>query len=111
MRTKACDMPAKPVADAYDNIVNAIFTQAYEDLVFALQQEARNRRKLQYGHLPIGVYRNTIAIVRRYRADAEQLEDWFRTVLPNWRDINPEIFIRKAHSEVDNGIQYCHPCT
>lgn len=43
-------------------------------------------------------------------ADVERLEDWFRNVLPNWRDINPERIIKQAHQEVQNGLQYNHPC-
>ena len=109
-RTKQCDIPAKPVADAYDDLVNAIFTQAYEDLVYAIDQEARCRRKLQKGGLGIGHYKETIMDVKRYRHDMEELEKWFREVLPNWRDINPERIIKKAHKEVENGLQYNSPC-
>lgn len=109
-RMKKCDMPAKPVADAYDDLVNAVFSQAYEDLVYSIEQEARSRRKLQYGGLGIGAYRDTIQEVKRYRHDMEQLEKWFREVLPNWRDINPERIIKQAHQEVQNGLQYNHPC-
>ena len=97
---------AKPVADAYDDLVNAVFKQAYEDLVFALTEETRNRQRLQNGGLPIGIYKDTLNRVRMYRADVERLEDWFRNVLPNWRDINPDRIIKQAHAQVHGSIEF-----
>lgn len=77
-RTDGYNTKSETVEDARENLLSAIIRQAYDDLVFMHTME------------------------QRYESSAKKLEEWFRTVLVLWVDVNPEDYIKRAKKEAED---------
>ena len=86
----------------YDDLINAVFERAYDDLV-----EAYKKRKEAIVRLKQSVtYKQREAAEFDIRCAEKKIEwyvDWLKHVLPRWRDIDPQRIIDRA-KEVGNEI-------
>lgn len=83
---------------AYENLVNAIFHQAYEDLVVLIRKGCRKLKEAR--EEPRTFLRWELHDqAMRYMKEANYLKGWFREVMPAWRDINPDRVIEQAYKE------------
>ena len=104
---------AKDINGAYENLVNAIFAQGYEDLVFCLRQMYRFLAMARDEKLGTAKRRDANNEARMFLRDAKSIEDWFRDVLPKWRDLDPVKIIDQAYRESENDAEavFANPAT
>lgn len=90
--------------EAYDNLVNSIFHQAYDDLVFMIRKSYRAiaaARSAQTPKLMLDARKEA----QQYMHDAINLQKWFRQVMPMWRDVNVQRIIDKAYKDAEDDAE------
>ncbi len=92
------------IDQAYDNLINAVFVQAYDDLVRTIRKAcrllavAKNEKRTM---LKWSIQDEA----SRYMRDANSLKKWFRDVMPCWRDIDPQRVIDQAYKECEHDTE------
>lgn len=94
----------KNIDGGYENVINAVFKQGYDDLValirksyrFMLLSKLEKRTMLKWE-----LHDEAMRAIR----DTNALCDWFRVVMPMWRDIDPERIIKQAYKECEDDTE------
>ena len=85
------------------NLINAIFHQAHNDLVRMIRKAYRMAMQAKHEDRTF-VRWNMEDDAARYMREVNSLKRWFREVLPMWRDINPQLIIDHAYEE--SGVDF-----
>ena len=88
----------------YDNLINAIFQQGYEDLVFLIRMSYKYLAKAHAAKTLV-MYEDAKREANRYVSDVKYLENWFREIMPQWRNIEPQRIIDQAYKECENDAE------
>ena len=88
----------------YDNLINAVFVQAYDDLTSAIRKACRFHAMAKAETRTMLKWKLQDEAAR-YMRDANALKKWFREVMPCWRDINPQLVIDRAYKECENDTE------
>lgn len=97
--THECNTPE----EGCQNLINAVFHESYNELVRTIRKAYR---------MALQAKRETKTFVRwkmedeaaLYMHKVSYLKNWFREVLPIWRDINPQVIINRAYEE--SGVDF-----
>ena len=80
------------------NLINAVFHQAYYDLVRSLRNGYRMALQAEHEDRTMVRWKMEDAAAVHMN-EANRLKKWFKDVLPIWREINPQIIITRAYVE------------
>ena len=90
--------------DCYENLVNAVFIQAYNDLVAAIRKAYRHKAKARSA--PVSLIANDEHDkAKRAMKSAVYLADWMRDALPAWRDLDAQKIIDRAYKEAEGDAE------
>ena len=85
---------------AYDDMLNRVIELTYLDLVSAFIERNGAKRKVSLAeNEPMKIYWNNE--VEKAQKEIEKLSEWFIVVIPRYRDLDGERFVKWASEEAD----------